>query len=598
MARQISNLSLYQRRLLLFIFSFYAASFVFFFILSLFTFPEKFFLVSFRLEWTLNNCLSLFIKTVIPVHCTAILLSYSFGSVPIHTNRRTNVNSTEVSEAFVSLIKTNLVLFLSLTAVFTITLIGIKPRLDRNIDTQRYRTEMARDFLAKAQDLKTDGNFKLSRSYLEFYLTIDPNNTHAIRLLDQVQKSFYATDLPEVGGEASQYGPFNLLDRDPSELLAIAQEYMEKEDYFSAYYYAALAYEVAEDNGEEWRDAKRFASSAWEKLSSIEPDQEQREVAELFDMKKRGLEALTTEDKNKKIEAYYIFKSLSRSHPEDSEVVRYLDVSIQAIESITYFLPDAEEMITMPGSLNILFVNEVDTEQRELIFIRKMVRSDAGTYVRHVESLAFASGGNLIYHMKAPYAQLIGHDLILLGIDPDDPNRAALPEYIVGEKPEPTPFIIRIKPSEKELIALSKNQTSPVDIGLLDLWSMSEILSKYGHRNEPAQLESMTVIIYPFSFFILSFFSAALGWALKPRKGIPPIFTLIFIPGIPFVLHFILELYHYLHRILIGALLLATNFTVSLTITIVEQAILLLLSVIFLAGKATGRKNDPLQQEI
>lgn len=603
MARQPGNLSSYQRRLLLFIFSLYAVSFVFFFIFSIFTFPEKYFLLSFRVEWTLNNCLSLFIKTLIPVHCTAILLSYSFGSVPVHTDRRTNANSTEVSDAFVRLIKTNLILFLILTAVFTITLIGIKPRLDRNIETQRYRTEMARDFLVKAQDTKTDGDFKLSRSYLEFYLTIDPNNVQATGLLNQVQKSLYAPDIPEAGAEVSRYGSPNLLDRDPSELLAIAQEYMEKEDFFSAYYYAALAYEVAEDNGEEWSDAKRFASSAWEKLSSIKPDQEQRDVAELFDMKKRGLEALTTEDKNKMIEAYYIFKSLSRSHPADSEVVRYLEVSIQAIQSITYFLPNAEEMITMPGFPNILFVNRADTEQRELIFFRKLVRSDAGTYVRHVESLAFTSGGDLIYHMRAPYAQLIGHDLILQGIDPDDPNRGAQPEYISGEKPEPTPFIIRIKPSEEELRALSRNQTSTDEIGLIDLWSMSEILSKYGHRSEPVQLESIILILHPFSFFILSIFSVALGLALKPRKGFPPIITLILIPGIPFVLHFLLELYHYLHRILIGALLFATNFTVSLTITIIEQAVLLLLSVVFLAGKATGRtqstgrKNDPLQQE-
>jgi hypothetical protein len=60
------------------------------------------------------------------------------------------------------------------------------------------------------------------------------------------------------------------------------------------------------------------------------------------------------------------------------------------------------------------------------------------------------------------------------------------------------------------------------------------------------------------------------------------------IPVVPFVLAILTTVYHYLHRVIIGALLSAADFTPAIIAAVLIQALLLLISLAVLAGQSTS----------
>ena len=71
MARKRDDYSVLRMRIVLTILSGYGLALIVFFGYALFTFPEKYFLGPFRLNWTLIQTAMYFIENLIPIHCAA-----------------------------------------------------------------------------------------------------------------------------------------------------------------------------------------------------------------------------------------------------------------------------------------------------------------------------------------------------------------------------------------------------------------------------------------------------------------------------------------------------------------------------------------------
>ena len=118
------------------------------------------------------------------------------------------------------------------------------------------------------------------------------------------------------------------------------------------------------------------------------------------------------------------------------------------------------------------------------------------------------------------------------------------------------------------------------------LWGMWETLSPYGYPADVIQVEALSRIVSSFGFLILSLVALAIGWRLKPESGIPPVFFMLFIPAFPFLAYFAIRLYEYLHRLIIGSVLLAWGFYPALILLAVLQFLLLTLSIYILAHQS------------
>ncbi len=385
MALTEQSLPAFQRRIFLVLVGAYAVTYLVFFFIGLFTFPGKYYLPNYRGQWTAARAFIRFMGAFLAVHCTAVLVSYSF--IP---TSGTGVSGADRRTTFSRLIMSTIVLFLVLTVIYSVLLEGVD------------RTAVARSFLERAKQARAEGRFRESRAYLEYYRQLDPGSEVAAGLLQQINERF-ASDISDEARRSrnavvQSAGSSEL---SPGELLEKGRRYFEEEDFYSAYYFAQLAKETAEQRGEEWTAANRLAARANEEIEASGDTRAEREQAMLYSEKQRGLDALATTDPDLHVEAYYIFKRLSREYPDDPEVRRYRAEAEARVEQVSFFVESAEDIQPIPGERDILFVNAPEgAEYSELVYFGKVVWKEAQTFVEDIEIFAVDAAGAPVYHLE------------------------------------------------------------------------------------------------------------------------------------------------------------------------------------------------------
>ncbi len=376
-----------------------------------------------------------------------------------------------------------------------------------------------------------------------------------------------------------------LSEQSPGELLQKGQSFFESEDFYSAYYYAQLAKETAGRRGEEWTEANRLAARANERIEALGTTRSEREGTRLFMEKKRGLEALATDNPELHVEAYYTFKKLSREYPDDPEVRRYLKESEMKVADVSFFVESAEEIRPIPGERDIVFVNFPNgAAYQELVYFRKVVWKDTQIFVEGIEIFAVDDNGAPVFHLRAPFAQIIGQTLVMRGIDQELRGEGMKAEYLFGEKPDGPANIVDLVPSDEDLPSLSIEGAPIAESGFFELWQMVDTFPRFGYDSAPVESAGIQRLMGPFVFFSLSLLSVALGWRLRTRRRAPPIWTLMLLPLFPFIIHGLVELYRYLIRLLSSMFVLSLGYTTALIAMVGTQAVILIGVIFILAG--------------
>jgi hypothetical protein len=374
-------------------------------------------------------------------------------------------------------------------------------------------------------------------------------------------------------------------EHDPSELIGKARSYLEEGDHYSAYYFANLAANTAAENGTEWREARRLASEIREKLEQLELNAEESELQELYRKKREALARLSSGDPTLMIQAYHEFRALAASYPLDGEAVRYFSESRAAIAGFSFFLPDAEMAMSLPGLQNVVFINTpAEADRLELVTVGKIVASERGVFVGDIEVLGIESSRDVAYHLQAPLGQILGSTIIMRGIDPENPESVTEATNLSENSSGSPSQIIEIRPTFDELTKIARASQPLASSNFLELRSMSRALATYGYRSEPVQHASLLRVIRPFHFFILSILAAAFGWRLRSVGGPPPVVSFLLLPVFPFVLYYVVEVYEYAHRLVFGAILLSVGYVATLFLVLAIESALLFGAVFVLAG--------------
>ena len=101
-------------------------------------------------------------------------------------------------------------------------------------------------------------------------------------------------------------------------------------------------------------------------------------------------------------------------------------------------------------------------------------------------------------------------------------------------------------------------------------------------------MEFLMRILNPFLFLVVSLLAVSMGWANRARYlGRPPLLTYVMIPVLPFLVSNVIDLLVHAHRILLGFIFVTLSFTVALVLLIALQAVLLVISLLVLAGQIT-----------
>jgi lipopolysaccharide export LptBFGC system permease protein LptF len=567
------------------LFLFYLLAFGVFFFYSIFTFPG--YLATFLWSFAWTNSFMLFMRYCIPVTVAAVAVAYSLLPAADTLRMRSG------REPFAKLVSSHLTTFIVLTVVYTALILGLYPLAVRNMERFASLTREARIFEEKAEAALEEGDRDTALLNYQRYLAIDKGNRKTMEVVSDLQEKMI-DDRPEPPQEVQQDLESTWIrdlaeGREAYELLEMAEKYFEREDYFSANYYANLAFQI--DPSRE--DARRLAARAQDKITSKDLSSLEVEEKRLYERKKEGYEYFSNGDFFK---AYDVFRELRDSYPRDADVISYLNKSVALLSRETFFLDEAQRIDTLPGATELLFVNYRDEEEREIVFIGKLAGTDAGIFCKEIEVLRFNDQG-LLYHYYAPYGKLRDGTLYLHGVDRFARDRKAtpretVPRYLSGAsrlRREPLPYMLSLGPTLEQLPTLKGGRAasaSAESLGFFALWQARRQISSYGYLEPTISAEILRRLLLPFSFLVLCLLSVAVGWRFQARFfGRPHWVLVLFMPLFPIVAISLTALYLHAQRILLDFVLLRLRFSISLIVFLVLQGLLLLITVIILAGQ-------------
>lgn len=562
------------------LFLFYLFAFGVFFFYSIFAFPG--YLATFQWPFVWTNSFLLFMRYCIPVTVAAVAVAYSL----LPTAETVRMRASR--QPFARLVSSHLTTFIALTVLYTVLVLGLYPLALRNMERFDSLTLEARTFLGKAEAALTEEDPDTALLNYQRYLAIDHDNRKVMELVSDLQMEMIANRPESQPEDREDLDSMRIKDlaegKEPYELLEMAEIYYEREDYFSAHYYADLAYQLDPNR----RDARRLAARAQEMIASKDLSSLEMEEKRLYERKREGYEHFTNEEYFK---AYRVFRELQEGYPRDPDVISYLSKSEEQLSRDTFFLDEAEQIDTLPGSRELLFVNYREGDEREIVFIGKLAGIEAGVFGKDVEVLRFSAQG-LLYHYYAPYGKLRDGILNLHGVDRLTAERETLPRYLSGAtrlRRERLPYMLSVEPTLELLPTLKGGKAasaSAESLGFFALWQARRQIGSYGYLESYISGEILRRLLLPFSFLVLCLLSVAIGWRFQARLlGRPHWVLFVFMPLFPIVAILLTALYLHAQRILLGFALLRLGFSISLVVFLVLQGLLLLFTMIILAGQ-------------
>lgn len=553
----------------------FLAALLVFLVYSIATFAPKLVLSAFLWQWVWSRTLVLFIEALIPLQCTAIMLYYSL--VGPFARRRPAVDSYE---PFYRLVNGVLVVLLVFTLFFAALSEGVRPWLYSRESTMLNLTKLAEMFYSDYQTAQHSSQYENAEYYLNLYLKIDPTDRIAQRQLDQAKLDAAKAGIkPRMGVPAPppHVGPY--YNESARGLVAIARSYERKGDYSSARYYATLALGVSPGNAE----AQQLSNESLHALARITPTAAEREQKYYFDLKAKGRNDLAN---GKVLDAYYLFQDLSIGHPKDPDVVTYLARATGELTQFAFFKDQVDKAAPYPGTKNVLFVNNSSNGDTEILLLKKMVTLQSGTYIDGVEAARFSVSGKVLYHLTAPYGKVIGSSLSMYCVARDKPV-SYLPTIVSGSFPNTRHYEIPLSADVAALYQIGSFRELPSQAGMPRLWELTSTLPQFGYANDSLHIEFLRRIMIPFGFLIFSIFSIGFGWSLRVGRKRPRAVVFLFVPLIPYVIYLFETFYLFSGKVLFTFVMTVAGFWPSVIGLIAVQFVLVILALVYLAGRST-----------
>ncbi len=562
------------------LFIFYTIFYLIFFFYSILTAPAERLIKSFTWSYIWTNSFVLFVDYLIPITSSGVMTAFA-----LFFRMKDIYRGAGKVGAFYSLVSSNLILFIFLSLAYTVLIMGFYPAAYYSLERMISQSRQAKIFLESAQNETDSGKYSSALSYYDLYIAIDTKNTEILEERSEIQSKLYRRREEEAllsQTSKTEESISSLRDMNAYELLEKAREYYEREDYYSAHYYATLARRMDSTDLE----SRRIAAKALEKIDSLEPTGSDKQASELYRRKREGYEAFNS---GNYITAYYIFNELQQDYPNDPDIISYLSKSKGEIAQVSFYLDEAEKIDPLPGVEKILFRNYRDDGSQEIVYIGKMVETDEGIFFKNIEAIQFQPGGKVIYHLYAPHGKLIeDHEdyINMAGIHRLNKDLRESPVYYAGFRHSELDNLLTLRVGAENLGNFRVGVQTAKQMSLDDLWQIRKDIRKYGYIEEHLDREIIVRILYPFSFLILSLLSVSIGWNYRTRHLTrTPLFSFLFIPIFPLIITMLTSLFLSAQLVIVCFVLIKYDFAVSLTCLLIMQGAFLIMALIILAGQ-------------
>ena len=568
-------MSEYTRRLITATMVAVVAGFLFFLAVSAFQFPVRTVLVRFQWPWILRNAVANLIDSLPALQITAVLVTFSL-LINVVELRATHGELP----SFFSLVNGPLVFLLVMTAVYTVLILAVEPRVISGRDELAARTEMARRFRSSAEAHRSDGEYNLAVIEFRHYLAVNPDDLEAESALRDAVALAERESEDQREAEDRPARPITARrNLDAVKSVQRAQEYLEEENYITALYYARLARELDPERD----DADRIIGLALDRLATDTPSRAEEEERWLFLQKREGYQLY---EQGRYLDAYYLFRDLAERYPGDTDVQLYLQKVRDRLEEQAFFLGEILPIVALSGGTRLTFRNSPDHAGSEYVRIDKVVQATTGTYAIGIEALGLDENGAVRYHLEAPYGKLRDGTLNMHAVSETERSESVSPTYLAGSRPSELQHLLALSLPTSDLMTIAKANESIRSVRLTELLAMVSLLDSHGYGLARTRAELLRRVMEPFSFIVLALLAIALSWQLRSRYvSRPPIVALALVPAFPFVVYYGFVCYRYALQVLSTHALLHIGMVGSIGVSVVLQSVLLAVALLLVATR-------------
>jgi hypothetical protein len=563
------------------LFAFYLLAYAAFFAWFWFQFTIEQYLPIFRVEETARRALLELLAWIVPLTAAAVVTALSLAA----GSARHGGPALPFNQIVASAVLTFLVLAAGFTAVSETAGAGSHRRLDE----MAWQTRLAREYRDLAETSRGSKDWNRAAEYERLYLQIDPGNEDVEKWWnnDEARASGEQAARPTAAGTAAK----QTTGVDAGSLVKKANDYFEREDWYSALWYARQAEQIDPRRA----DATRLAARALERINASEPSKAQTVEWAFHDAKKKAFEAL---DRKDWAAAYYQFRALALQRPDDIDAKEFLAEAAKQLGQLAFFSDEADTAAALPGVEKILWFNANDAAVTEAVWAGRMVTitREGGTdrWFFDVEAIRYDAKGAVTWHLSAPRARLSEDETMLLfkGVDRSDPKKVTEAVYHAGTgaRPADERNTLRLGKGVEDLPFHSLDRAPLAGTSMAELWRIRRSLARTDRLHTEVSVELATRAAMPFVFLVVSLFAVAFGWSLRGRwTGRAPAIAWIAAPAVVAAAGILVQLYLHAHRVLLGFVVLSMGGLTAAAIVLgVLQLVLVAVALAVLAGQSTA----------
>jgi lipopolysaccharide export LptBFGC system permease protein LptF len=560
------------------LFAFYLLAYAGFFAWAWFVPPVDRYLPDFRTEQAARQALLGLLDWAVPLTAAAVVTALSLAA----GGTRGGGPALPFSQLVASAVVTFLVLAVGFTALSETIGAGSRWRLEE----MAWQTRLAGQYKVLAQRARGIQDWSRAAEYDRLYLLIDPGNDEIEGLsnTDESNAAKARTARPAAAGSVATPST----DVDAGSLVKKAQGYFDREDWFSALWYARLAEQIDPRRA----DATRLAAQALQKIEDPRPEDESAEDRAYFRAMKAAFDVLNRGDT---LAAYYAFSSLARQRPDDADAKEFLEKAKEQLAGLAFFNDEADAAAALPGIERLLWFDSTAAEATEVVWAGRLVTitRERGTerWFFDVEAIRYDDKGAVSWHLSAPRARLSDDEksLLLKGVDRTDPKRGTRATYHAGTRSEAERDVLALGVGVDDLPIHSLDHAPLAGRGMAELWRIRRELPRSHALHDEISLELAKRASLPFAFIVVSLFALAFGWSLRGRwTGRAPALAYLAAPVIVAAAGVLVRLYLYAHQVLLGFLVLSFDLRIAAIVLGALELALVAAALAVLAGQSTA----------
>jgi len=372
---------------------------------------------------------------------------------------------------------------------------------------------------------------------------------------------------------------------DATQAIEMSVKAFNEKRYFDSHWLANLGVRLSPAGSVQQTNAARQASDAWNMIASQAPTRREEKLAELYNMKLSGYNAMNSDEW---IEAYYIFQELLALTPDDPDAAKFLAVSERGANSVAFFI---DEMNLSLGEIinGALFSLPVENRGRAVLRFSTLTISSDIAYGMGFEYMKFDALNNLQASVMSRYAKIMPFllndkpQILILthALDRDSEERGAKAEWLAGAE---TPGGIIVDINYEDFLLITNVRRGLPNLQILDLYSASKKLDSSGYISQIFHAEIINRIGSALFFLPMAVIVIIIAWRYRAKKK-PRYFFFLLLPILPIIFHGFVFLYRSVFNTIGIWLVISFGFFPALIAFIVILALSLLISLITLSAQ-------------